>query len=66
MFDLEKIKRERGLFATELARLEEQTRHEFENEMFELRLFRVIKAIRENGVTFEGHYRKADVQWCLA
>lgn len=55
MFDLEKIKEESGLSATELARLEEGVRREFENDemMFELHLLRALKAIREGWVTLE-------------
>jgi len=55
MFNLEEIKRESGLSAAELARLEEQIKREFEGDemMFELHLIRAIKAIKKGWVTLQ-------------
>ncbi len=55
MFNLEEIKRESGLSATELAWLEEQIKREFEGDemMFELHLIRAIKIIKEGWVTLQ-------------
>jgi len=52
MFDLEEVKKESGLSATELARLEEQVKREFEGDemMFELHFLRTLKAIKEGWI----------------
>lgn len=55
IFNLEEIKRESGLSASEIAHLEEQVRQEFEGDemMFELHLLRTLKALKEGWVTLE-------------
>lgn len=55
MFDLDKIKKESGLDARTLSRLEQMVRESFQSDdmMFELHLVRIMKAIKEGWITPE-------------
>ena len=65
IFNLEEIKRESGLSASEIAQLEEQVRREFESDemMFELHLLRTLKALKEGWVTLEEALSVVDKKW---
>ncbi len=55
MFDLDKIKKESGLDARTLLRLEQMVRESFQSDdmMFELHFLRIVKAIKQGWITPE-------------